>query len=53
MKVYKTYTERNLKHHNVDGLFDEDYKKIVTLFGLFKIEDTFKLRNSGMDDASS
>jgi len=46
MKLHKTHIERELKYHDLEhDIFDEDFKKETTLFGLFTISRTFKLRN--------
>jgi hypothetical protein len=50
IKLHHTYTERNLKYIDLDkDIFDEDYKKEVTLFGLFQLTRGFKLRNDVTD----
>jgi hypothetical protein len=44
---HDVYTERTLLWHSIDPeIYDEDYLKENTLFGLFKITRRFKLKNN-------
>lgn len=51
INLHHAYTKRELKYINLDhkDIFDEDYNKVHTWFGLFTNKITFKVRNKIVD----
>jgi hypothetical protein len=44
--IYSTKTERTLVYFNIEKeIFDEIYKREITLFGIFKVKKEFTLHN--------
>ena len=48
--LHKVHTERKLRHiHLAKDVFDEDYTKVHTWFGVFTNVISFKIRNKIVD----